>query len=168
MTVDKLCGLLLKPAEGIDREMMSDIFYIELPDSEDELDEPDDDDGLGPEPPPRPPKDPGKQVPFVLEQEAGGFRLKKNPAVGGFTGNIKVATAYMVIKGSPLTSYSKYDFDLAKSPITVSTSGIVNLEYKGNKMSFYVNPESDFSIEVSGFDTERDLYVKANHYDSEI
>jgi len=35
-------------------------------------------------------------------------------------------------------------------------------------MSFNVNPDSDFSIEVNGFDVERDLYIKANHYDSEI
>lgn len=167
LTVDKLCFLLMKPAEGIDREMMRDIFYIELPDGEEESDEPDDEPGGEPEKP-KPPRAEGKKLPFVLEQEIGGFRLKKNPAVDGFTGNIKVATAYMVVKGSPLKRYSKYDFDLARNPITVSASGVNNLEYKENRMSFNVNPDSDFSIEVNGFDVERDLYIKANHYDSEI
>jgi hypothetical protein len=168
LTVDKLCGFLLKPAEGIDREMMRDVFYIELPDDGNESDESDDDDGPGPEPPSRPPTGPGKKSPFVLERETGGFVLKKNPAVDGFIGSIKVATAYMVAKGSPLKGYSKYDFDLAKNSIVVTSRGVNNLEYKENRMSFNVNPDSDFSIEVSGFDVERDLYIKANHYDSEI
>lgn len=168
LTVDKLCGLLLKPAEGIDREMMKDVFYVELSDDDNESDDPDDDDGLGPEPPPKPPKEPRKKLPFILEQETGGFILKKNPAADGFTGSIKIATAYMVVKGSPLKGYSKYDFDLTKSPITVTPKGVNNLEYKENRMSFNVNPDSDFSIEVRGFDVERDLYIKANHYDSEI
>lgn len=167
LTVDKLCGLLIKPAEGIDREMMKDIFYIELSDDGNEPDE-SDDDGPGPEPPPRPPQEPRKKLPFILEQEQGGFILKKNPAVDGFTGSVKIATAYMVVKGSPLKGYSKYDFDLAKNPLNVVSSGVNNLEYKENRMSFNVNPGSDFLIEVKGFDVERDLYVKANHYDSEI
>lgn len=168
LTVDKLCGLLLKPAEGIDREMMKDIFYIELQDDHEEEVDPDEDNGDGPEPPPRPPKEPGRKLPFIIEQQTGGFILKKNPSVNGFTGSIKVATAYMVAKGSPLNVYSKYDFDLAKNPITVISRGVNNLEYKENRMSFKVNPESEFLIEVNGFDVERDLYVKANHYDSEI
>jgi hypothetical protein len=167
LTVDKLCGLLMKPAKGIDREMMRDIFYIELYDGEPEPDEPDDEPGDDPEKP-KPPRPEGKKLPFVLEQEVGGFRLKKNPAVEGFSGSIKVATAYMVFKGSPIRRYSKYDFDLARNPITVSASGVNNLEYKENRMSFIVNPDSDFLIEVNGFDVERDLYIKANHYDSEI
>lgn len=167
LTIDKLCGLLLKPAEGIDREMMKDVFYIELPEGEDEPDEPDDEPGDEPDRP-KPPRPEGKKLPFTLEQEVGGFRLKKNPAVNGFTGSIKVATAYMVVKGSPLKRYSKYDFDIARNPITVTSSGVSNLEYKENRMSFNVNPDSDFLIEVNGFDVERDLYIKVNHYDSEI
>lgn len=167
LSIDKLCGLLLKPAEGIDREMMKDIFYIDLPEGENEPDDTDDEPGDEPDKP-NPPKKPGKKLPFVLEQEAGGFRLKKNPELDGFNGHVKVATAYMVVKGSPLKRYRKYDFDLMKAPITVSSNGVNNLEFKENKISFNVNPENDFSVEVKGFDEQRDLYIKANHYDSEI
>lgn len=168
LTVDKLCGLLMKPAEGIDREMMKDVFYIELPDDNEEPVDGDDEDGDGPEPPPTPPKKSGKKLPFLIEQQTGGFILKKNFAADVFTGNIKVAAAYMVVKGSPLNGYSKYDFDLAKDPLTVTSRGVNNLEHKENRMSFHINPESNFLIEVTGFDVERDLYIKVNHYDSEI
>jgi len=167
LTVDKLCNLLLKPAEGIDREMMKDIFYIELPSDEGEPDDPDEDDG-GETEKPKPPKPEGKKLPFLLEQEIGGFRLKKNPNVNGFTGKINISAAYMVVKGSPLKRYSKFDFDLARNPITLTSSGLNNLEYKENRISFDVNPDSDFSIEVKGFDIERDLFIKANHHDTEI
>jgi hypothetical protein len=166
-TIDNLYTWLIKPAEGIDREMMRDVFYIELPDGGDEPDEPDDEPGDELEKP-KPPRTEGKTLPFVLEQEVGGFRLKKNPAVDGFVGSIRVETAYMVVKGSPLKRYSKYDFDLGRNPITVTSSGVINLEYKENRLSFNVKPDSEFSVEVSGFDEERDLFIKAYHYDSEI
>lgn len=167
LTVDKLCGLLQKPAEGIDREMMKDVFYIDLPSDGHEPDEHDDDPGEETDKP-KPPRLEGNKIPFVIDREVGGFKLKRNPITEDFAGSIKVIIAYMVAKGNPLKNYSKYDFDLAKTPIKVTSSGVNNLDIKENKLSFSVNPESDFSVEISGFDTERDLFIKANHYDSEI
>lgn len=169
LTVDKLCTLLLKPAEGIDRELMKDVFFIEMEQDEpDEPDKPNKPDGPITDKP-EPPDKEKKIVPFVIEQETGGFRVKKNPDFEKeFNGSIKVETAYIVIKGSALKRYSKYDFDLSKAPITLSSTGVNNLEYKQNKIAFNVNRENDFSNEVKGFDEQRDLYIKANHYDSEI
>jgi hypothetical protein len=168
LTFDKLCSLLIKPPEGIDREMMKDIFYIELNDNKDEESTDQDDESGEDSNGQKPPKTSPKKLPFILEKGGDGFILKKNSEINWNGGNIKIETAYMVVKGNPLKKYSSFDYDLSKPPIAVRTNGITNLQYYDNKISFDVESGNDFQIEVRGFDELRDLFIKANHYDSEI
>jgi hypothetical protein len=169
-SIDNLCSLLIKPTEGIDKDLMKDIFFIEIPEDEpDEPDESDEPDGPDKEKP-KPPKLEKKPSPFIIEQETatGGFIVKNNSEYEGFSGNIKIKTAYLVVKGSPLNRYSSYDFDISKPPITISASGVNNLKYNENNISFNSISGNDFKLEVKGFDEHRDLFIKANHYDKEI
>lgn len=164
-SIDNVCSLLIKPTEGIDRELLKDVFFVEIQEDSDQPDDPDDDAGEESEKP-KPLPFPRKIFPYIIEKGPGGFRIKKNPETNGFSGYIKVEIAYAVVKGSPIRRYSQYDFDLSKKPIAIIPTEISALQNKLNKLSFEVSQDNDFSVEVRGFDEERDLYIKANHYDS--
>lgn len=164
LAADKIFSLLIRPAEGIDRDIMKDIFYMSNIEESDDLDdETNDKENV------KPIIERGEyRAPYVLERRVGGFRLRNNPEINGFSGSIKVSVAYMVLKGSPLRSYSKYDFDLASSPIEIRSSGVRELEYGGNRITFKVDPANEYSVDVDGFDVHRDIIIKVNHHDSEI
>ena len=73
---------------------------------------------------------------------------------------IRVDVAYETSKGNPFKAYKSYDFDLADDEITTKASGCEITEKGGNKIIVTVQ-DPKFSLHVSGFDTNRDLLVRA-------
>lgn len=108
-----------------------------------------------------PPKPPDKKPDmFRISQVSGGFSLLpgkksiKPPA----TFNIRVA--YDTRRGNPLTRYSENDFLVDKPPITISSQSGITVENSGeNNVRLKIN-DSNFHFEMTGFDKNRDLYVK--------
>jgi hypothetical protein len=73
---------------------------------------------------------------------------------------VRIRCAYDTRSSSPLTSYSLFDFDLAKSPLKVEHDGVSIRKSEGNQiMAVILKP--DFHIHVRGFDVNRDLFVDA-------
>lgn len=113
--------------------------------------EPESPDGM-PEPTPRP---------FLIERLSGGFRVRKNPAYNEtLEGVLTVRCAYYVRFGSPFKRYDVADFDLSESgPMVVSAVDGDLLDRKDNAVRVKVTGPK-LRLEVSGFDTKRDVRVE--------
>jgi hypothetical protein len=73
-----------------------------------------------------------------------------------------VRVAYDVRKGNPLKKYSPADFVLGEGQIAFEPEpdNVQVTECEGNRVLLDVS-DDDFSFSVKGFDTRRQLYVKA-------
>ena len=96
-----------------------------------------------------------------LEEEEGGFALVPGPGATKWKlpRRIRVRMAYDMIGGDPFKRFSRFDFDLNNDKRLTfgSTGGDIRI-IGPNRMYFDVT-ESDFRLEVNGFDTRRDLIV---------
>lgn len=107
-----------------------------------------------------------KQLPrFAISKVDGGFTLKRppppkepRPAFEKFA--IRIQAAYDVRSGSALRSYSPFDFDVAKAPVKIEQSGMRIISAVG-KCIVAVVEDPEFRINVTGFDSNRDLFVDA-------
>lgn len=66
--------------------------------------------------------------------------------------------AYDVIDGNPLKEYSKYDFELGSKDIRIEAHGATYSIIGPNRM-LISGKEPGFSVSVTGFDENRDLFV---------
>lgn len=92
---------------------------------------------------------------YRIERLEGGFRIAtgaKTPVLEPLT----VLVAYDCTKGDPVRRFRPEDFDLAKLPRKVDGASIVSCE--GNRLSLL--PVGRMKLEVTGFDPNRDLFVK--------
>ncbi|HTR01481.1 MAG TPA: hypothetical protein VMH83_15895 [Candidatus Acidoferrum sp.] len=167
LSVGKLLNLLSQSDEDEDPFVLSDIFYLNLPENEDEVPQSrkrklQPNKGEEPEPPPTtiPPGSPRK---YRLLKVQSGFVLAgaKTPIDQALRFKITVAYDFEgASKASALKKYHKNDFDLAKrkniNPLVMENLNI--LEIGGNTISFTANT-NDFMLEVTGFDNRRDIIV---------
>jgi hypothetical protein len=107
-------------------------------------------------PKPKPPR-------FEISRHEGGFVLRSPPPVATdpvpFSPfRIRLRAAYDTRKDNPLSTWSPYDFDFAKAPLTMAAVGISVDHQAGNDLIISVE-EKEFQLAVSGFDTTRDLFV---------
>jgi hypothetical protein len=124
--------------------------------------------GQGPNPPGTPPKPPGpRHRPFMIEKVSGGFTVRSQLSASGLPHSLDIRMAYDVRRGSPLKRYNEADFQVNLPPIRIQHMASNVKEASGNHLIVeLLGPE--FRVEVSGFDTERELFVKviaveANH-----
>lgn len=113
-------------------------------------------------PPPIPPIPPPPPRRFVVTKTEGGFSVGRGAPGASRPDALRVRVAYDCRSGSALSRYSPEDFRLDKKPIEVTavTGGTVRSR-SGNEIVFDVNAD-DFGFSVTGFDTRRDLYVRAD------
>jgi hypothetical protein len=71
--------------------------------------------------------------------------------------------AYAVREGSPLNEWEPEDFQLVYPPLRLDPkpTGLRVLEQGGKRLLLEVQ-STQFRIDVVGFDTKRDLYVKVD------
>lgn len=117
--------------------------------------------GPGPDtiPPPPPPPRPRR---FRIDKLMGGFVIRAGDAQAPIPSLIDVRVAYDVRRGNPLRKYDEADFDLGSLPIVhdAGDGGVDVLTAAGNQMVIAVK-RPGFRLEVTGFDPDRDLYVRA-------
>ena len=68
--------------------------------------------------------------------------------------------AYDVLNGNPLSRYDPLDFRVDSAPITVTGVGATWVHPSPNRLDIEVT-DTDFSVEVEGFDVNRDLFIDA-------
>lgn len=119
-----------------------------------------------------------KPARFRISKVLGGFTLRPAEAVVDTTEPssepdggtpliaafepfaVRIRAAYDVREGSAINAWSPFDFDMAKKPITMEHSGIEIRQVAGRQLVAVVTSH-DFSLDVRGFDQNRDLFVEA-------
>jgi len=100
---------------------------------------------------------------FAVTQLKDGFAVRagKGMATVQLPLEIKVQVAYNLLNGDPLKRHSPFDFDLTKAGDIVFTSdGATCTPTKTNELLIEATSQ-DFEVKVHGFDTNRDLKVRA-------
>jgi hypothetical protein len=106
-------------------------------------------------PPPRP-------KPFRIQRRSGGFTLLPNPKAqpDSFPLKIHVRCAYDVLNGNPFRRFSDDDFSFFKDRLKIEMHNADCWRTDPNQIDIEAR-SSDFRIEVTGFDVNRDLVVEA-------
>jgi hypothetical protein len=98
---------------------------------------------------------------YRIEQRAGGFRVRGgDPDQVPFA--LRIRVAYDIIRGEPLSRFSPFDFDLKRAAeMSIKAEGANVTVVSANELRVEVH-SADFNLVVSGFDHERDLFVRAD------
>ena len=114
-------------------------------------------------PPPPPPPPPAKPKRFVLDSMKGGFLLKSGSTpFESLPVRLRIEAGYAVRRGNPFKRCAPEDFAFTRSPLREDPkpSGVVVAREDGNCLELEVR-KPEFQFGVSGFDTKRDLVVRA-------
>ena len=156
---------LTKPAESVDLELLSDIFYIEIPKEQKsepakikkKTGEPDSEDSSEeveyPESTPRP---------VTISRVKNGVSIYNTTLTEKVPKTVRAEFAYNVRKGNPFKKYSTIDFSLDTEPIEIEIEDAVIMSASKNILEFMIE-KPDFVVTVQGFDENRDLVVKLKY-----
>ncbi|MEJ7595289.1 MAG: hypothetical protein WKF77_27535, partial [Planctomycetaceae bacterium] len=105
---------------------------------------------------------PRKQKSFRLSSRQGGFRIGSRSDVDDPRRPLEVLVAYDRRGGNPLKKYSTADFQLNTDPICIEARNATTEIVDSNHLIVY--PQADeFSVIVTGFDVNRDLFLQARN-----
>jgi len=157
---------LMKPAEGIDREALEEVFYVDIPENK----PPEEKAGTthikkkkGDKKSDIPlPEIKSRTRPVLISKISGGVRIFHNPDSPKKISSAEVRFAYAVRKGNAILKYRPPDFDLGKQPMTISGSGYLLTRASENILRFDIIDQS-FDMTVTGFDEQRDLVIKSSY-----
>ncbi|WP_176503698.1 hypothetical protein [Cobetia sp. 5-11-6-3] len=167
LSVGKAIQLMSQGDKEQDYTLLSDIFYLEQPESEEEV--PDQrlkkkKKEAGDQAESSPPK-PHEARPrhYRLSKIDGGFILKGPREPMPLTRSFRVTVAYDFVGASKISALKKYhknDFSLDKARYVdqPQARNVENLEVGGNTLEFTAQT-NDFEVSVTGFDNERDIIV---------
>ena len=133
-----------------DKKLLSDLFPVPGSDSG----------GKGPRRPPRPPRPRPSRL--LISRSSGGFTIVPGTTQVAPGSVIKIESAYDTRRGGALTKYRSDDFRLDEPPIEYRTKGMEVLAVTGNSMLVKVIDPAAFRVSVSGFDTNRQIYVRSD------
>lgn len=160
--VSNLINALSVEENNIDENLLSDIFSLPL-DDKDSPKRTTDDESKKPgdvPPPPPPPPPPPRESKFNLLQVKGGFSVKSDKEKVVLPAQLEILVAYDVRRGNPLKRYNSSDFKLNQSPIKIKNQkGLKIIKLKDNTILADVL-STEYELVVTGFDANRDLYVK--------
>lgn len=106
---------------------------------------------------------------FEISKRAGGFTLR---GASGLTQanlpmQLAVQAAYDLPTGNPLKKHSQYDFNFRLGgEIKITAKGLLWTAPETNKLLLDIR-ETDFSVDVVGFDGNRDLVISAARLEDE-
>lgn len=105
---------------------------------------------------------------YRITPQSGGFRVQGNGAADAdnFPMTLSVRAAYALSRGDPFKRYQPFDFSfLAPRKIQVREED-ANVERLGDNVLLIQADSRDFSVEVTGFDTNRDVIVQVSRVQS--
>ena len=109
------------------------------------------------------------RIPYIpiarVQKQPDGFRVSRNPDYYSALDFIEVTAAYNCIRGNALKRFHPLDFNFENDDLDINGSGLNAVEMSENRILFKVT-EDDFDLVVTGFDENRDLYVKVTKVDS--
>jgi hypothetical protein len=117
----------------------------------------------GGDPPPIPPTIIQRPKRFRIQPYAGGFSIIAGDPGAPQPHFLAIRLAYDTRRGNPLRRYHKADFDVSQRPIHFTSPGnTVKVEGASLNQILLSVQSPDFRFDVTGFDPERDLYIKAD------
>jgi len=152
-----------------DPSLLLDIFFVPTDDGpiesrkKPELGKPD----ISAESPPPPPLPKPKR--FSLESVKGGFVLKPgNAQFDSLPAKLRIEAGYGVRRGNSIRRWASDDFSFIRSPLhqEPKANGVTVTREDGNIMELEIR-KPDFLFGISGFDTKRDLVVRASEMKGE-
>ncbi len=149
----EIVKILSKPSLGVDKNLLQDFFSVALPvdNSNDKRSR----QGNS-----TPGELIGSTMEFLLSHRKGGFLIRKNPKATHLPDYAQITVAYEMRRGNPFTKYSPFDFEINKAPITIKSNGVQIKKGQRNQLTIQLN-NNDFQLEITGFDSNRDLRIKA-------
>jgi len=160
----KIVQILTPPPAGLNEDLLGDIFNVtdtkrRGTKRKGKVKKPSGDTGN-----PEPKKITAKPRWWRVTQSTGGFRIKKSGDIDvpALPRRLRVLAAYDLPDGNPLHTWSKFDFvfhQQAGSAIKYAGRGVKVVAARENQFTLLVE-RADFALEVTGFDTVRDLYVR--------
>jgi hypothetical protein len=109
------------------------------------------------QPPPVNPPQPQPRS-YRVSRIRGGFTV--SPGVGPPPAALEIRAAYDVRRGSALGKWNQADFQFVRAPIRIAEEeGVEIVEHADNRMVVQVT-DAGFRLSVTGFDENRDLYVR--------
>ena len=103
---------------------------------------------------------------FRIESLKGGFRLVKGDAPIAPPMTVRIRVAYDIRRGDPLQKFHPADVDLRAHKHETNNGGVtvdsVTAEAKKGLIVDVTLNKPDFRLDYTGFDADRDLYVKAD------
>jgi hypothetical protein len=150
---------LTRVKEGIDADLLADLFFLEETDS----DAPAKPDGSG-----RGVRPQKARVPANLQTELQPVRVGKRgddillvgvPGIAVAGQTIRVRLAYDVRRGNPFAKWSKFDFDFSGLQNRMEWDGAMRLKAEGNVLKLAVE-RPDFKVIIAGLDPARDVRVE--------
>lgn len=107
---------------------------------------------------------PPKPKPFRIEASAGGFEVvRDNAECTVLPHSLDIRVAYDTSRGSALAKYHPADFRMQDLRVEVSAGNIEEAEE--NRLVVRLNSD-DFRVATSGFDENRDLFVRVRAIES--
>lgn len=98
---------------------------------------------------------------FGVTSRKGGFRVASRPSGRMVCAPLDVFVAYDRRGGSPLRKYVATDFQLNQDPIVIKSHNAIVQVLEPNHLVIYPQ-RNDFDVVVTGFDVNRDLFLKAH------
>jgi len=161
--VSNLVNTLSVEENTVDDNLILDIFSLPLTNNEEQPKRTTEKKGEKPgtvtKPPLLPP--PPRENKFILSQVKGGFSVTSGSDKLSFPLRLEVRVAYDVRKGSALGRYNISDFRLDQPPVKIKKpyKGLQIIKIRENMILANITKD-DFELLVTGFDENRDLYVK--------
>lgn len=175
-SIGKIYQKLQKPAKGLEKDLLKDIFFVPTKENEDTPSNDIDDDSYKDtkdirkkQVPPIPPPQTRQMV--RVSKIPGGLKVYPHGITKDNLPKIELEIAYDTTRGNPLKKYQKFDFQLNKVPIkTIPTN--CRFEFPETNVVRLEPYKEDFELTITGFDENRDLYfaIKTEYpeNDSEI
>ncbi|MGB7157701.1 MAG: hypothetical protein WBD40_06520 [Tepidisphaeraceae bacterium] len=104
---------------------------------------------------------------FVIDKAGNGFTVQRGDPDAERPPMLAIKVAYGVRRGSPFTKYNPADFRLGLGGVKCEFHGCESVDFDENWLLVQVH-EDDFRVEVSGFDTNRDLHVDVKVKEKEV
>jgi hypothetical protein len=167
-SVHELVRIISETEDEEDTTLLSDFFSIPKELIEEDLDEiekndeenEDEDEGSKVTEPDNPNISSNSKK-FRIQKDDEGFSILPTSNEGSPKA-LDIKVAYDTRRGHPLNKYNTADFELNKNPIQLepAAQNITVLEIEKNRVIIEIN-DKEFEFHMSGFDKQRQLYVKA-------
>jgi hypothetical protein len=103
---------------------------------------------------------------YSLVRIHGGFEVRPGDLAARRPGQLRIVAAYDVRRGNPLRQYEPFDFDFADRTMAVAAVGAEMERAEENELLVRVTAD-EFKISVTGFDVNRDVYVRVTSEESD-